>query len=98
MIEHVPGGRKNMLIHVKLGVPEGLKVDEDAICEVFPYGRLLPLEVVAGGLSYGSGRLVTELGDKDDTAIVAVAAVSIGYNDRNVSHTGRKVYDTRDGY
>ena len=39
------GGRKNMLIHVKLGVPEGFDVDFDAIRATFPYGRLLPVEV-----------------------------------------------------
>ena len=58
MIDHVPGGRKNMLIHVKLGVPEGYAVDHDQIRATFPYGRLLPVEVVNGGLTYGCGRCV----------------------------------------
>lgn len=99
MVDHVPGGRKNMLIHVKLGIPEGYSVDHDEIRATFPYGRLLPVEVIHGGLTYGCGRsrrtlvgpkprpsqvvlvprrVVTELGDEDDTAIVVVAAVSIG--------------------
>ena len=56
MIDHVPGGRKNMLIHVKLGIPEGYGVDHDQIRATFPYGRLLPVEVVSGGLTYGCGR------------------------------------------
>ena len=33
---------------------------------------------MAGGLSYGSGRVVSELGDEDDVALVVCAAVSIG--------------------
>mmetsp|Transcript_32991 Transcript_32991/g.108985 ORF Transcript_32991/g.108985 Transcript_32991/m.108985 type:complete len:201 (-) Transcript_32991:59-661(-) len=98
MVDHVPGGRKNMLIHVKLGIPEGYSVDHDEIRATFPYGRLLPVEVIHGGLTYGCGRVVTELGDEDDTAIVVVAAVSIGYNDPNDASEGHKTYDTRDGH
>ena len=82
MVSHVPGGRKNMLIHVKLGVPPDYpEVDVDELAKVFPYGKLLPIEVVTGGLTFGSGRVVPELGDEDDTAIVAVAAVSLGYHE-----------------
>ena len=41
MVHAVPGGRKNMLIHLKLGVPaEAPTVDLDAVAAVFPYGRL----------------------------------------------------------
>ena len=54
MVE-IEGGRKNMLIHLKLGVPPDTFVDTDEVAKVFPYGRLLPIEVTAGGLSYGSG-------------------------------------------
>lgn len=45
-----------MLIKVKLGVPEGYSVDLDQIRATFPYGRLLPVEIVTGGLTYGCGR------------------------------------------
>ena len=70
MVHAVPGGRKNMLIHVKLGVPEeALHVDLDAVAKVFPYGKLLPIDVVPGGLTYGSGRVVTELGDAGTSAL-----------------------------
>ena len=41
----VPGGRENMLVHVKLGVPPQFsEVDLDEVARVFPYGRLLPTE------------------------------------------------------
>ena len=53
-----------MLIHVKLGVPaEFSEVDLDEVARVFPYGKLLPIEVVTGGLTFGCGRVVPELGD-----------------------------------
>jgi uncharacterized protein (TIGR02058 family) len=63
MAHAIPGGRKNMLIHVKLGVPaEFPTVDLEELASVFPYGRLLPIEVVVGGLTFGCGRVVPELG------------------------------------
>jgi len=71
-----------MLIQVRVGVPaEFPHVDVEEVARVFPYGRLLPIDVVTGGLTFGCGRVVPELGDTDDTAIVAVAALSIGYHD-----------------
>jgi len=78
----VPGGREKMLIQVRVGVPaEFPHVDVEEVARVFPYGRLLPIDVVTGGLTFGCSRVVPELGDTDDTAIVAVAALSIGYHD-----------------
>jgi uncharacterized protein (TIGR02058 family) len=113
VIEAIPGGRKEMLIHVKLGIPasnsnttsdgplEPMLVDPLEVAKVFPYGRLLPVEMVVGGLSFSTGRLVPELGDSDDMAICVNACVSIGYNDGTTSppassmtHT---VHSTRDG-
>lgn len=72
MVHAIPGGRENMLIHVKIGVPEeALHVDLDAVATVFPYGKLLPIDVVPGGLTYGSGRVVTELGDAGERPTTA---------------------------
>ena len=99
MVTHVPGGRKNMLIHVKIGVPEEYpEVDTDALAQVFPYGKLMPIEVVPGGLTFGSGRVVPELGDEDDTAIVAVAAVSLGYHDPTDDATESRKWNSKEGY
>ena len=109
MVELVPSGRKNMLVHVKLGVPPDVLghgaaacVDLAEVAAVFPYGCLLPIDVVAGGLTYGSGRVVPELGDEDDTAVVVVAAVSIGYDSGSGGEERAgfrpKTWDTRDGH
>ena len=88
-----------MLIHVKVGVPaEYAQVDTAEIERVFPYGRMLPIEVVAGGLTFGSGRVVPELGDDDDTAIVAVAAVSLGYYEPSDPSRKPRLWNTRDGH
>ena len=91
VINHIPGGRKGMLLHVKLGVPSNktssssssnvIPVDALEVAKVFPYGKLLPIEIVTGGLEFHSGRVVEELGDDDDVGICCVACVSIGYND-----------------
>ena len=97
MVDHVPGGREAMLIKVRLGVPEGYYVEHDQIYATFPYGNMLPIEVVTGGLTYGSGRVVSELGDTDDTAIIVAAAVSIGYHDPSFKGEGHVIHDTRDG-
>jgi len=119
VIDHIPGGRKGMLIHVRLGVPppsnrpgEALaSVDALEVAKVFPYGKLLPIEVVVGGLEFHSGRVVEELGDDDDdVGVCCVACVSIGYNgesddndsDHNKSTTDagtvHRTYSTKDGY
>jgi uncharacterized protein (TIGR02058 family) len=111
VIRHIPGGRKEMLIHVKLGVPGGgtdAKVDVLQVAKVFPYGKLLPIELVTGGLEFHSGRIVEELGDNDDIGICCVACVSIGYNDNDKkddkgdsncsTNTVHKTFNTKDGY
>lgn len=113
MIEAVPGGRKEMLIQVKLGIPAKdekseslipMEVDLSSVAKVFPYGRLMPIEISIGGLKFPTGRIVSELGDKDDEAILVAASVGIGYDsgerksridDGSPSH---KVYNTTDGY
>lgn len=139
VITHVPGGRHNMLIHVKLGVPtlrdvrgadcastsvptdsslldqqQPLPIDPLEVAKVFPYGKLLPLQVVVGGLSFFTGRIVPELGDANDVGIAVMACVTIGYNEnyddnenaeQDCRHTVRNkqgaihlTYNTKDGY
>jgi len=104
IVEAVPGGRKEMLIHLKLGVPtrrgsdEPMEINLNDVAKVFPYGRLLPIDVVVGGLSFHTGRIVRELGDVDDIAVCVAACVSIGYDsgerDVNGSDTVHKRRDT----
>ena len=74
-------GRGDMLIKVEVGVPEDLvdSVSVEDIRAMFPYGRMLPVEVRAGGLDFQSGRVVEALGDAADRAVVAVAAVTVGF-------------------
>lgn len=69
------GVKERMIIQIKLGVPEGYHIDEEAIRAEFPYGRLLPLEIVCGGLTYRCGA-VSE--DEAHVRVVVNAAVAIG--------------------
>ncbi|GHP08509.1 hypothetical protein PPROV_000724700 [Pycnococcus provasolii] len=73
-------GREDMLINVRVGVPSDLvnSVDVEAVRSSFPYGQMLPVEVVSGGLDFASGRVVTALGDTHDRAVVACVAVTVG--------------------
>ena len=92
---------------VKLGVPtkresnEHMEVDLNQVAKVFPYGRLLPMEIVVGGLSFNTGRIVRELGDEDDLAVCVAACVSIGYDNGTRDDSGtttiHKLHDTDDG-
>jgi uncharacterized protein (TIGR02058 family) len=98
VVEHIPGGRKEMLIHVKLGIPQGSTVDVLELAKVFPYGKLLPIELSVGGLEFATGRVVEELGDTDDVGTCVVACVSIGYNDQDGGSGGHKTFNTKDGH
>jgi uncharacterized protein (TIGR02058 family) len=111
VISHLPGGRSEMLIHVKLGIPpttkdssEPLSIDIMEVAKVFPYGKLLPFEVCVGGLSFHTGRVVEELGDENDEGICVAACISLGYgdddDDDDVTDQSKKHrrYNTKDGY
>jgi uncharacterized protein (TIGR02058 family) len=103
-----------MLIHVKLGIPastkdsfssEPLSIDIMEVAKVFPYGKLLPFEICAGGLSFHTGRVVEELGDENDEGICVAACISLGYGDDNDDGDDAKdqaqnhrTYNTKDGY
>ncbi|KAL7430009.1 hypothetical protein ACHAXM_001972 [Skeletonema potamos] len=103
--ESVPGGRSEMLISVKLGVPfkrenssEPMEVNLNEVAKVFPYGRLMPINVVIGGLTFNTGRIVRELGDIDDIAVCVAACVSIGYDSgKRGSDETHTIHDTKDG-
>jgi uncharacterized protein (TIGR02058 family) len=103
VVENIPGGRKEMLIHLKLGVPSEATVDVLEVAKVFPYGKLLPIEITVGGLEFATGRVVEELGDSDDTGICVAACVSIGSHDpdnQNISTEGsshHRTFSTKDG-
>ncbi|KAJ4846878.1 hypothetical protein Tsubulata_011885 [Turnera subulata] len=70
-----------MKLQLKLGVPHSLQqsLDIERVKSVFPYGEILNVEVVDGGLICSSGVLVEEMGDKNDDCYIVNAAVYVGY-------------------
>ena len=103
VISHLPGGRKNMIIHVKLGIPSApgetespLSINHLEVAKVFPYGKLLPFEICIGGLAFPTGRTVEELGDENDLAICVAACVSLGCGETDQKE--HISYSTEEGY
>ncbi|XP_022724684.1 uncharacterized protein LOC111281251 [Durio zibethinus] len=70
-----------MKLIIKLGVPNSLQqsLDIERVKSVFPYGKILDVEVVDGGLICSSGVHVEEMGDKNDDCYIVNAAVYVGY-------------------
>ncbi|KAK7319790.1 hypothetical protein RJT34_04515 [Clitoria ternatea] len=70
-----------MKLQIKLGVPHSLQesLDIEKVKSVFPYGKILNVEVVDGGLICSSGVHVEEMGDKNDDCYIVNAAVYVGY-------------------
>ncbi|KAL9232149.1 hypothetical protein vseg_007288 [Gypsophila vaccaria] len=78
----IPGvSFEQMKLHIKLGVPHSLQqhLDIEKVKSVFPYGKILDVEVVDGGLICSSGVHVEEMGDKNDDCYIVNAAVYVGY-------------------
>ncbi|KAG9152245.1 hypothetical protein Leryth_026443 [Lithospermum erythrorhizon] len=78
----IPGvSFEQMKLQIKLGVPLLLhdSLDLEKVKSVFPYGKILNIEVVSGGLICSSGVHVEEMGDKNDDCYIVNAAVYIGY-------------------
>ncbi|PON77861.1 50S Ribosomal protein [Parasponia andersonii] len=72
---------EQMKLQIKLGVPRSLQqsLDIEKVRSVFPYGKILNVEVVDGGLICSSGVHVEEMGDKNDHCYIVNAAVYVGY-------------------
>ncbi|KAK6932661.1 Conserved hypothetical protein CHP02058 [Dillenia turbinata] len=70
-----------MKLQIKLGVPRPLQqfLDMERVKSVFPYGKIVKVEVVDGGLICSSGVYVEEMGDKNDDCYIVNAAVYVGY-------------------
>ncbi|MCL7050059.1 hypothetical protein MKW94_002819 [Papaver nudicaule] len=70
-----------MKLEIKLGVPRALQqfLDIERVKSVFPYGKILSVDVVDGGLICSSGVLVEEMGDKNEDCYIVNAAVYVGY-------------------
>lgn len=72
---------QQMKLKVKLGVPSSVQKDLDIekVKAVFPYGEILDVEVVDGGLICSSGVALEAMGDKNDDCYVVNVAVYVGY-------------------
>ncbi|EOA37554.1 hypothetical protein CARUB_v10011826mg [Capsella rubella] len=70
-----------MKLQIKLGVPRSLhqQLDLEKVKSIFPYGKIVNVEVVDGGLICSSGVLVEEMGDKNEDCYIVNVAVYIGY-------------------
>ncbi|KAL2930833.1 3-hydroxyacyl-[acyl-carrier-protein] dehydratase FabZ [Bienertia sinuspersici] len=70
-----------MKLQIKLGVPRSLQqsLDIEKVKSVFPYGKILNVEVVDGGLICSSGVHCGRNGDKNDDCYIVNAAVYVGY-------------------
>ncbi|KAI4371020.1 hypothetical protein MLD38_019299 [Melastoma candidum] len=78
----IPGvSFEQMKLQIKLGVPNSLQgyLDVEMVKSVFPYGKILNVEIVDGGLICSSGVHVEEMGDKNDDCYIVNAAVYVGY-------------------
>ncbi|GJP56699.1 hypothetical protein CLOM_g15754 [Closterium sp. NIES-68] len=78
----IPGvSWQQMKLQVRLGVPRELQADLDLaqVKAVFPYGEIIAVEVVDGGLICSSGVALEALGDRNDDCYVVNAAVYVGY-------------------
>ena len=68
-----------MKLAIKIGVPYPDQVDVDKIKEVFPYGNIVNVELVEGGLNCSSGIVLEQMGDKTDDFLIDVAAITVGH-------------------
>ncbi|CAN8290942.1 unnamed protein product [Cochlearia groenlandica] len=78
----IPGvSFEEMKLQIKLGVPCSLhqKLDLDKVKSIFPYGKIVNVEVVDGGLICSSGVQVEEMGDTSEDCYIVNVAVYVGY-------------------
>eukprot|EP00271_Cylindrocystis_brebissonii_P021454 TRINITY_DN7638_c0_g1_i5.p1 TRINITY_DN7638_c0_g1~~TRINITY_DN7638_c0_g1_i5.p1 ORF type:complete len:447 (+),score=43.18 TRINITY_DN7638_c0_g1_i5:49-1341(+) len=78
----IPGvSWQQMKLKVVLGVPHSVQgeLNLDEVKKVFPYGEIIRVEVVDGGLICSSGGTLEAMGDKNDDCYVVNAAIYVGY-------------------
>eukprot|EP00897_Mesotaenium_endlicherianum_P005318 jgi/Mesen1/4814/ME000243S03993 len=78
----IPGvSWQQMKLKVVLGVPQRVQRELDLakVRAVFPYGDIVGVSVVDGGLICSSGVALEAMGDKNDDCYVVNAAVYVGY-------------------
>ena len=69
-----------MKLDVLLAVPETYQsgLDLDAVRNCFPYGKV-NIQIQAGGMIATSGKMIAEMGDKNEDMVVVCVAVTVGY-------------------
>ncbi|KAL2632684.1 hypothetical protein R1flu_004163 [Riccia fluitans] len=72
---------QQMKLRLKLGVPQSVQheLDLEQVKSVFPYGEIVDIDVVDGGLICSSGVALEAMGDKNDDCYIVNAAIYIGY-------------------
>ena len=76
----IPGGYDALKLDILLGVPQKYQdgLDLSQVETVFPFGKVR-FTVQDGGLIAPSGRVIADMGDKNDDQVLVVAAVQVGY-------------------
>ena len=76
----VPGGRENMKLDVLLAVPGKYQsgLDLDTVRKCFPYGKV-NIQIQDGGMVTAHGKMIAEMGDKNEDMVVVCVAVTVGY-------------------
>eukprot|EP00527_Entomoneis_sp_CCMP2396_P004437 CAMPEP_0198145564 /NCGR_PEP_ID=MMETSP1443-20131203/24340_1 /TAXON_ID=186043 /ORGANISM="Entomoneis sp., Strain CCMP2396" /LENGTH=134 /DNA_ID=CAMNT_0043809253 /DNA_START=138 /DNA_END=542 /DNA_ORIENTATION=- len=76
----VPGGRDEMKLDVLLAVPAKYQseLDLDPIRKCFPYGKIR-FQIQDGGMIATNGKVIEEMGDKNEDMVVVCCAVTVGY-------------------
>ncbi|WOK99853.1 hypothetical protein Cni_G08565 [Canna indica] len=78
----IPGVNSDqMKLVIKLGVPPSTQhlLDIERVKAVFPYGKIIKVEIVDGGMICSSGVCLEAMGDKNDDCYIVNAAVYVGY-------------------
>jgi uncharacterized protein (TIGR02058 family) len=84
----IPGSYDNMKVHVHIAVPHSSEVDVQAIRDCFPYGKLLPVSVVDGGLLGSSRAGLPEDEPPEAMMTVANACVTVGFDPLPLAASG----------
>jgi uncharacterized protein (TIGR02058 family) len=69
-----------MKLDVLLAVPAAYQagLDLDAVRRCFPYGKV-NIQIQNGGMTATNGKMIAEMGDKNEDMVVVCAAVTVGY-------------------
>ena len=75
----IPGSYDAMRVHVHIACPQPAELDLDAIAQCFPYGTLMPISAVEGGMLGSSRAGLPEDEPPEAMMCVANACVTVGW-------------------